>query len=153
MDHTQSFIWLSEMEVKMSKTAKKITALYCRTAQSSYTGIEGQKQVLLQYAKDHGLGPEEVAIYIDDGFSGLNFQRPELQRVLAGIRSGEIGEVVAKDACRYGRNSLGVYELARELREQYSVKLLTVMDGDFYQEQTQFADALLHAALEGGARR
>ena len=137
----------------MSKTANKITALYCRTAQSSDTGIEGQKQLLLQYARDHGLGPDELAVYIDDGFSGLTFQRPAFQRVLAGVQSGEIGEVVAKDVCRYGRNCEELYALARDLRKQHGVKLLTVMDGDFYREQTQFMDAILCLALEGGARR
>lgn len=137
----------------MSKTANKITALYCRTAQGSHTAIELQKHLLLQYAQGQGLGMDEVAFFIDDGFSGLTLDRPELQRVLAGIRAGEIRAVVAKDLPRYGRNYLEVHELARDLWEQYGVKLLTVMDGDFYQEQAQLVDTLLHAALKGGARK
>lgn len=137
----------------MSKTANKITALYCRTARSSDAAIENQKQLLLQYAQDQGLGTDEVAFFIDDGFSGLTLDRPELQRVLTGIRAGEIGSVVAKDLPRYGRDWLAVYELARDLRKQFGVKLLTVQDGDIYEGQSPIVDALLHAALEGGARR
>lgn len=137
----------------MSKTANKMTALYCRTAQSSHIAIEAQKQLLLQYAQDQGLDTDEVAFFIDDGFSGLTLDRPELQRVLAGIRAGEIVGVVAKDLPRYGRNWLEVYELARDLREQFGVKLLAVQDGDIYEGQSPIVDALLHAALEGSARR
>ena len=137
----------------MSKTANRITALYCRTAQSSYIGIEAQKQLLLQYAKDRGLGMDEVAFYTDDGFSGTTLDRPAFQRMLAGIRAGEVGEVVAKDATRYGRNCLEVCELARHLRKQYGVKLLTVMDGDFLQAHDVRVAALLRAALKGGARK
>lgn len=137
----------------MSKTANNMTALYCRTAWNSDIAIEVQKQMLLHYAQDQGLGTDEVAFFIDDGFSGLTLDRPELQRVLAGICAGEIGGVVAKDLPRYGRDWLAVYELARELREQFDVKLLTVQDGDFYEGQRPIVDALLHAALEGGVRR
>lgn len=137
----------------MSKTANKMTALYCRTARNSDIAIEVQKQMLLQYAQDQGLATDEVSFFIDDGFSGLTLDRPELQRVLAGIQTGEIGGVVAKDLSRYGRDWLAVYELARELREQFGVTLLTVQDGDFYEGQRHIVDALLHAALEGGARR
>ena len=60
----------------MSKTANKITALYCRTAQSSHTAIELQKHLLLQYAQGQGLGMDEVAFFIDNGFSGLTLAAP-----------------------------------------------------------------------------
>ena len=137
----------------MSKTANKITALYCRTAQSSPFGIECQKQLLLHYAQERGLGPDDVAFFIDDGISGVTLDRREFQRVLAGIRAGEVGEVVAKDVTRYGRNYLEVHQFARDLRKQYGVKLLTVMDGDFLQAHDGRVAALLRAALKGGARK
>ena len=73
--------------------------------------------------------------------------------MLAGIRAGEVGEVVAKDATRYGRNCLEVHELARDLRERYGVKLLTVMDGDFVQAHDGLVTALLRAASKGGAQK
>ncbi len=137
----------------MTKTANKITALYCRTAQSSPFGIEHQKQLLLHYAQDRGLGPDDVAFFIDDGFSGTTLDRPAFQRMLSGIRAGEVGEVVTKDEPRYGRNCLEVHELARDLREQYGVKLLTVMDGDFFQAHDGLVTALLRADSKGGARK
>lgn len=133
----------------MLKTVKDVTALYCRTASAYGHGIWAQKALLLQYAEDQGLTSGEVVVFIDDGYSGLTFHRHSFLQMLEHIYSGEIKTVVAKDLTRYGRNWMDVYDLARRLREQYGVKLLTVKEGDFLEDE--FGPQNLLAALEGGA--
>ncbi|MBR1750419.1 MAG: recombinase family protein [Ruminococcus sp.] len=78
----------------------KITALYCRLSQEDYnTGesnsIDNQKYMLQQYAEKNGFTPYEF--YIDDGYSGFNFDRPGFQRMLDDATSGKIGTIVSKD--------------------------------------------------------
>ena len=75
----------------------KITALYCRLSQDDMldgesNSITNQKAILLKYAQDNGfLNPE---FYIDDGFSGTNFQRPDFMRMLQDVENGKVATVI-----------------------------------------------------------
>ena len=51
-------------------------------------------------------GWELVAVYQDDGFTGLNMERPDLQRMLRALERRQINLVITKDLSRLGRNSL-----------------------------------------------
>lgn len=67
----------------MTQQLKK-TALYCRLSkdderQGESLSIETQKSMLVRYAQENGLIPYEI--YVDDGYSGLNFDRPDFQRM------------------------------------------------------------------------
>lgn len=78
------------------------TALYCRLSkddmlQGDSESIKTQKAMLTQYAKEHGFLIVEV--YVDDGWSGLNFQRPDFNRMLDDIEAGKIDVVITKDDC------------------------------------------------------
>ena len=84
----------------MEQTIKK-TALYCRLSKDDENAgeslsIETQKAMLTQYAKENGLMP--IELYIDDGFSGLNFERPDFQRMIDDVVLGKIHTVITKDA-------------------------------------------------------
>ena len=77
-----------------------ITALYARLSQEDAldgesNSIANQKAMLTQYAKEHGFLVVEV--YVDDGWSGLNFQRPDFNRMLDDIEAGRIDVVITKD--------------------------------------------------------
>ena len=66
-------------------------ALYCRLSkddmlQGDSESIKTQKAMLTQYAKEHGF--LVVEIYVDDGYSGLNFDRPSFNRMLDDIEAG-----------------------------------------------------------------
>ncbi len=65
--------------------------------------IANQKELVMDYLKSH---PEitVVSTYTDDGFSGVNFERPEFQRMLSDIREDKIDCVIVKDLSRFGRN-------------------------------------------------
>ena len=82
------------------------TALYMRLSQDDRNfgdsvSIETQKIVLRQYAHDNGL--LVVDEYVDDGWSGTNFDRPAFQRMMEDVESGRINCIVTKDLSRFGR--------------------------------------------------
>jgi site-specific DNA recombinase len=83
------------------------TALYLRLSrddelQGESGSIQTQRMMLRQYAAEYGL--TVVDEYIDDGWSGTNFERPNFQRMIDDIEDGKINCVVTKDLSRLGRN-------------------------------------------------
>ena len=108
-------VWEGELTKMKKQTEKKekITALYCRLSQDDgregeSNSISNQKEILLQYAKQHGfLHPE---FFVDDGISGTTFMRPDFQRMQKMAESGEISTIIVKDLSRFGRNYLEVGE-------------------------------------------
>ncbi|HHW31081.1 MAG TPA: recombinase family protein [Clostridiaceae bacterium] len=87
------------------------TALYCRLSkdddvQGDSESIKTQKTLLTQYAKEHGF--LVVDIYADDGYSGLNFDRPGFNQMIEDIENGKIDVVITKDLSRLGRDHLKV---------------------------------------------
>lgn len=92
----------------------KITACYCRLSKEDERlgeslSIEHQKEILLQYAKEHRF--PNPTFFVDDGYSGTNFDRPGFQKMLAEIEAGHVGILLTKDLSRLGRNSamVGLY--------------------------------------------
>lgn len=89
----------------------KITALYCRLSrddelQGDSNSIINQKNMLKKYADDNGFGNTEF--FVDDGYSGTNFNRPDWQRLEGMIDDGLIGTIIVKDMSRLGRDYLQV---------------------------------------------
>ena len=92
---------------RKSKSNQKITALYCRLSiedggVAESMSISNQKLMLAEYAERNGMFQHEY--YVDDGYTGRNFNRPAFQRMIADIESGKIGCVITKDLSRLGRN-------------------------------------------------
>lgn len=84
------------------KQSDKITALYCRLSrddelQGDSNSIVNQKAYLSRYAKEHSFRNTEF--FVDDGYTGANFQRPDWQRMMALVEEGKIGTVITKDDC------------------------------------------------------
>ena len=89
-------------ETEMLRATDKITALYCRLSQEDANegesfSIGNQKAILLQYAKDHRF-PHPV-FFVDDGYSGTNYDRPGFQAMLAEMEAGRVGVCITKDYC------------------------------------------------------
>ena len=89
----------------------KVTALYCRLSrddelQGDSNSIINQKAILQKYADDNGFG--NTQFFVDDGYSGTNFERPDWQRLIALAEDGKIGAVIVKDMSRLGRDYLKV---------------------------------------------
>lgn len=95
-------------------TSAKTTALYCRLSQEDAlsgesNSIQNQKEMLAAYAKSHGF--HNPVFYVDDGYSGTNFNRPGFQKMLADMEEGKISVCITKDLSRLGRNQaeVGLY--------------------------------------------
>ena len=78
------------------------TALYMRLSRDdeSYgdsVSIETQRTILQQYAREQGL--HVVGEYVDDGWSGTNFERPSFQRMMDDVEAGKVNCIVTKDCC------------------------------------------------------
>ena len=81
------------------------TALYMRLSRDDENygdsvSIETQRTILQQYAKEQGL--HVVGEYVDDGWSGTNFERPDFQRMMDDVENGKIGVCIMKDLTRWG---------------------------------------------------
>lgn len=92
----------------MSRAADKITALYCRLSQEDTNegesnSIQNQRTILLQYAKENHF--PNPTFFVDDGYSGTNYDRPGFQKMLEAIESGQVAVCITKDLSRLGRNS------------------------------------------------
>ena len=93
------------------KNNDKITALYCRLSrddelQGDSNSIKNQKAILQKYADDNGFTNTEF--FVDDGYSGTNFDRPDWQRLISLVEEGRIGTIIVKDMSRLGRDYLKV---------------------------------------------
>lgn len=83
--------------------------------------------MLTQYAKEHGF--LVVEIYVDDGWSGLNFDRPDFNRMLDDIEAGKIDVVITKDLSRLGRDHLKVGHFTEIYFPMKNVRYIAVNDG------------------------
>lgn len=88
-----------------------VTALYARLSKDDdlvgdSNSIVHQKEILAKYAKEHGF--TNIEFYVDDGFSGTNFNRPDFQRMMANAEEGKISTVIVKDMSRFGRDYIMV---------------------------------------------
>ena len=88
-----------------------ITALYCRLSrddggEGDSNSVANQKKLLSKYAKEHKF--PNTRYYVDDGYTGTNFNRPGFQQMLEDIDLGYISIVIVKDMSRLGRDYLQV---------------------------------------------
>ena len=116
----------------MKGNGTKITALYCRLSQDDGNvgdsmSIQSQKAILEKYARE--MGKAAYAFYVDDGYSGTNFQRPSFQRMIADIEDGKIDTVITKDLSRLGRNYLESGAYIEVFFPQHNVRYIAVNDG------------------------
>ena len=116
----------------MKSNHNLITALYTRLSQEDLlqgesNSIRNQKLILQKYADDHGF--HNCQFYVDDGYSGADFNRPDFKRMMADIESGRIGTVIVKDQSRLGRDYLQTGMLMEITFPQYDVRFIAINDG------------------------
>ena len=110
----------------------KITALYCRLSKDDGTNNESmsigtQKTMLKEYAKRNGF--LNCQFYVDDGYSGTNYDRPAFQQLIEDIRNGEISTLITKDLSRLGRNYLETGTYIEVFFPNHNVRYIAVNDG------------------------
>ena len=116
-------------ETEMSRAADKITALYCRLSQEDTNegesnSIQNQRTILLQYAKENHF--PNSTFFVDDGFSGVNFNRPGFQALIKEVEAGNVATIIVKDMSRLGRNYLQVGFYTEVLFPQKDVRFLAI---------------------------
>jgi site-specific DNA recombinase len=95
----------------IKETDTGITALYCRLSQDDGNvgdsdSIINQKKMLAEYAERNGYTPYQF--YIDDGFSGTNFERPQFKQMIEDAKKGTVKRIICKDLSRFGRDYIKV---------------------------------------------
>jgi len=111
---------------------EKITALYCRLSQEDERSgeslsIENQKEILKKYADDNGF--TNTMFFVDDGYSGTNFNRPGWNKLTQLIDEGKIGVLIVKDMSRLGRNYLQVGMYTEIVFPEADVRFIAVSNG------------------------
>ena len=109
----------------------KITALYCRLSndddlQGESNSITNQKAILKKYADENNFG--NTAFYVDDGFSGTNFNRPDFMRMMEDVKSGKISTIITKDLSRFGRDYLMTGQYIEMILPDYDVRYIAIND-------------------------
>ena len=125
-------------ENEMIGATDKITALYCRLSvedtkddkkkgnEDPSDSIQHQQLMLMQYAKSNRF--PNPTVFIDDGFSGVTYDRPGFQKMMAEIEAGNVGTVITKDLSRLGRNSALTGLYINYTFPQYGVRYIAVND-------------------------
>ena len=113
-------------------TGLKITALYCRLSrddelQGDSNSIKNQKAILQKYADDNGFG--NTHFFVDDGYSGTNFDRPDWQRLMALVEEGGVGTIIVKDMSRLGRDYLKVGYYTEVLFPGSDIRFIAISNG------------------------
>ena len=122
--------------------ADKITALYCRLSQEDMQAgesesIQNQKLILQKYADEHHFF--NTRFFVDDGFSGVSFEREGLQAMLQEVEAGRVATVITKDLSRLGRNYLKTGELIEIVFPENGVRYIAINDGvDTAREDNEF---------------
>lgn len=116
---------------KKQKQLTGITALYCRLSRDDNTdresnSIANQKKMLQAYAKENHMG--NTKFYVDDGYTGTNFNRPGFQELLDDIEMGYVSTIIVKDMSRFGREYLQVGYYTENYFPDHNVRFIAIND-------------------------
>ncbi|MBR3245128.1 MAG: recombinase family protein [Parasporobacterium sp.] len=91
--------------------------------------IENQISLIHNYIKSHSEFEDEFEDYIDDGYSGTNFNRPAFQKMLEHAKEGRIQTIIVKDLSRLGRNYVDVGDYLERIFPVLGVRFIAVASG------------------------
>lgn len=108
-------------------------ALYIRlSSEDSKVGsysIEGQKRILHKYVENmEGISAPNVLEFVDNGYSGTNFERPAVQELLELVRSGGVNCIIVKDFTRFGRNAIEIGYFMEMVFPLYHIRFISLGD-------------------------
>lgn len=119
------------MQSKKKKEQSGLTALYCRLsrddgAEGDSNSVANQKRLLQKYAKENSLG--NTRFYVDDSYTGTNFNRPSFQKMIEDVEMGYVTAVIVKDISRLGRDYLGVGYYTDTFFPEHNILFIAVND-------------------------
>lgn len=122
------------MENRQPHTTKvdQITALYCRLSrddelQGDSNSIKNQKAMLQKYADDNGF--RNTVFFVDDGYSGTTFDRPDWSRLMELVDEGKVGTIIVKDMSRLGRDYLKVGMYTEMIFPNADIRFIAINNG------------------------
>lgn len=126
-------------EQKIMRQSDKITALYCRLSrddelQGDSNSIVNQKNILSKYAKENGF--KNLQYFVDDGFSGTNFNRPRWNDLIALVEDNKVGAIIVKDMSRLGRDYLKVGFYTEVMFVEKNIRFIAINNGIDSDNQT-----------------
>ncbi|MCX4364426.1 MAG: recombinase family protein [Bacilli bacterium] len=105
--------------------------IYIRLSRDDLTkesdSIISQRSLLHQYAEENNY--EIIDEYVDDGFTGTNFERPSFKRMIKDIEIGKINMIITKDMSRLGRDYIGTGELVEKYFPSKNIRYIAINDG------------------------
>ena len=119
-------------EAKDFATGQVMVGLYIRLSKEDdkdghSESVSNQLAMLEQYVRDHKLTVYDT--YIDDGWSGCNFNRPAFSRLLEDIEAGHVNTVISKDLSRLGRDYILTGHYLERYFPEHHVRYISLLDG------------------------
>lgn len=115
----------------MAKQTIYNAGIYVRLSQEDMRAgeslsIEHQKLIITKYVREQGWNL--VDTYVDDGFSGTDFNRPSVQRLLSDAQTGRINLIICKDLSRFGRNYIEVGQYIDYIFPLHNIRFIALND-------------------------
>ncbi len=99
-------------------------------AKAESDSISHQRELVTRYIRDKQLYPAVQPLeFVDDGYSGTNFDRPAVKEMLSLVREGKICCIIVKDLSRFGRNYLEVGDYLEQIFPFMGVRFIAINDG------------------------
>ena len=115
----------------MTKQSNYNAGIYVRLSQEDERAgeslsIENQKMILTKYVAEQGWNL--VDVYVDDGYSGTDFNRPAVTQLLEDAKNGKINLIICKDLSRFGRNYIEVGQYVDYIFPTYNIRFIALND-------------------------
>ncbi len=123
-------------------------AAYLRLSKEEFTdnkesnSITNQKQIINSYINEHS-NLELVDYYIDDGYSGTNFNRPEFKRLLNDIKNKKVNTIIVKDLSRLGRNYIELGNYIENIFPMLKVRFISINDSIDSEEDLDYIQDII----------
>lgn len=116
----------------LNRQSDKITAIYCRLSRDDElagdsNSVINQRNILTRFAQERGF--KNIQYFVDDGFSGANFNHPGWKQMIELVEADKVGVLLAKDMSRIGRNYLEVGFYTEMLFPEHHVRFIAVNSG------------------------
>ena len=128
----QTYFGIEQQQSCYRNAAEYSAGLYCRLSsddgrEGDSTSIQTQKLILTKWCEEQGIRVHDT--YVDDGYSGTNFNRPDFKRLIEDIESGKVNMVITKDLSRLGRDYIQTGYYTEMYFPDKAVRYVAINDG------------------------
>ena len=109
--------------------------------------IDNQRTLLVNFVQDRDDLSDEYIEYVDDGYSGTNFERPAFKRMIEDAKTGKIDTIIVKDFSRFGRDYIGVGDYLEQVLPILGIRFISLnnnYDSNDYLGKTMGIDMAIH---------